>query len=149
MIVRPARRRTAAVAVEAAVVLPPLLMLLLGLMEFCRYQMLRHIVESGAREGARFVAVGSQCRSPAEIEQKVLSHFAAQRLDGLTVRAYRADAAGNEAGGYAMAADGAAIAVRVQGRFRPMLPSLGLFPESIPLSACSVVRNEVRPRTPH
>ena len=66
---QPARRRGAAL-VEAAIVLPLFLMVILGIVEFGRAMMVGQLVTNGAREGARrAILYGSE-------EPEVRSHVA-------------------------------------------------------------------------
>src|SRR5206468_465618 len=63
--------RRAAVAVEAAVVLLPFMIFVVGLLEYCHYQLTRHVVQSAAREGARRAVVSGQSATTADIEAAV------------------------------------------------------------------------------
>src|SRR2546423_4690431 len=52
----PSRSRRAAGVVEAALVLPLMLLFLLGIFEYCRFVFLVQVCENAAREGARYAA---------------------------------------------------------------------------------------------
>jgi Flp pilus assembly protein TadG len=143
---RSKHRRGGAVAVEAAVILFPLLIFLFGMIEYCRYQFHRHMVQNAAREGARRAVVAARSATTEDIEAAIHLLFAATHPpEGLTVRVYRSDAQGMELGNWRTAQEGATVAVRVDGSFRTVIPLFGMFPSTIPITACAVMQNEVRP----
>ena len=80
----PRSRRRAAAIVELAVVLPLLLTVILGIVEFGRAMMVSNLLTSAAREGAREAALPD--RNDAEVKPVVVN-----RLTGAGVPATAAD----------------------------------------------------------
>ncbi len=66
------RKRCGAVLVEAAVVLPILLMLVLGIVEFGRGMMVVQLLTNGAREGARRAVLDGSTNNTVENHVKLL-----------------------------------------------------------------------------
>ena len=64
------KRRTGAVLVEAAVVLPILLILVLGIIEFGRGMMVVQLLTNGAREGARAGILNGSSNASVEAHLK-------------------------------------------------------------------------------
>ena len=90
---RSRRRRIGAAAVEAAVVLPVLLYLMLGLWEVGRLVWVRTILDNSVREGARIAAGGTYAGEPVTVvivQQQVKDYltaigFPAAAVNGATV----------------------------------------------------------------
>lgn len=80
--------RRAAAAVEFAIVLPLLVLLLFGIWEVGRMVQAQQLVSNAAREGARAASTGA--RSLSEVEEVVRRYLAAGGLNttGFTVRVH-------------------------------------------------------------
>lgn len=141
------RSRRGAALVETAVILSLLLTLLLGILEFGRVVMLRHVITSAAREGARLAVVGT-ASSPQITTQGIRDHInqflAGCSLRNLEVSIYQADpASGVELGSWDQADYGEAIAVKVEGDYSPVLPTtLGILPDPFHMEAVAMMRSE-------
>jgi Flp pilus assembly protein TadG len=85
---RSGHRRIGAAAVEAAVVLPVLLYLMLGLWEVGRLVWIRTILDNSVREGARIAAGGTYDGQPvtvAMVQQQVKDYLTAVGLPSAAV----------------------------------------------------------------
>ncbi|MFL5339653.1 MAG: TadE/TadG family type IV pilus assembly protein [Gemmataceae bacterium] len=147
-------RRSGATVVETAVVLLMVTILVMAIFEYGRVMMVREIVDNAAREGARQAVAGSSVYSTAQIQQIVFDRLAGQRL--LTnagqplapsdIQVYWA----NPANGQPMSPDstwtnapfGQTIAVKVPARFKPMLPTFGFLPTTIPMTSMAMAQTE-------
>jgi Flp pilus assembly protein TadG len=154
------RSRQGATIVEAAVVLSALVVLLLGILEYGRFVMVKHLVDNAAREGARLAVAANvhdtnsfNYQTTATIQSRVLAALAGQNqaLSGLTVQVYEADASGNNIGVWTAATYGQNIAVQVDATYNPMLPGLsmpfyhtrvGILPASVPVHTKTVMQTE-------
>jgi Flp pilus assembly protein TadG len=76
---RPVRSRPGQGLVEFALLLPILLLLIMGILEFARAWNVRHVVTDAAREGARNLVVRDM--TAAEVEALVSARIAAAGLD--------------------------------------------------------------------
>jgi len=128
-------RRPAATMVEAALVLSGLILLLLGLTEYGRFVMIKHLVDNAAREGARLAVAANTTntnsfdyQTTTTVQNRVLTALAGQQaaLSGLTVQVYAADANGNSLGSWTSATAGQNIAVQIDATYVPMLPGLSM-----------------------
>lgn len=122
----PRTRRRGRTAVEAAIIIGLLFMLLLGVCEYGRLIMLRHLMENAAREGARFAVVSTGASAgvtTAQIQSYAIGYLAGQSCTGLTVQVYQADpATGANVGAWTGAPFGAGIAVQIDLDFNPVVP---------------------------
>jgi Flp pilus assembly protein TadG len=133
------------VIVEAALVLPLFLMLVIGIMEFCRYLMVKNLAEHAAREGARFAVVHTYDKTAADVQAWVNSRLAGQQghLSGLSIQVFKADpATGSNLGEWTDARFGDCIMVQVTGTFRPAVPNLLRLGSTIPMTARAMMRSE-------
>jgi Flp pilus assembly protein TadG len=80
--VRSRSRRHAAVAVEMAVVLPLLLMVILGIVEFGRAMMVSNLMTAAAREGAREAALPD--RNDSEVKAVVVNRLTSTGIAATT-----------------------------------------------------------------
>ena len=128
------RRRPAGTVVEAALVLSGLIFLLLGLVEYGRFVMVKHLVDNAARRSA--AGGGSQHDRHQQLrlpDRDDHSKSGAKctgrptgRLSGLTIQVYAADANGNSLGAWTSATAGENIAVQIDATYTPMLPGLSM-----------------------
>lgn len=124
--------RSGIAAVEFAVTLPLLLLLLAG------------VWNDAAREGARSAVVRQSTMTTAQIQGVVQSYPSGQdvQVQGLNIQVYQVDpVTGNNLGAWSNAGFGQAIAVQLNGTYNPMLPSL-LHMNSVPLQARAVMYSE-------
>lgn len=115
-------RRRGATVVEFAVVAGVLLPLIFAMLEYCRYVMVRQLMENAAREGARFAVVHTNDKTTDDVIQQVEAVMAGQQqnLTNWSIQVYRTDASGANLGDWTDAAFGEAIAVQINGEFHPV-----------------------------
>jgi Flp pilus assembly protein TadG len=140
------RRRRGATLVETAIVLGAFLLFLLGVFEFSRLLLVRHLVDSAAREGARLAVVSTSSFNLAAIENEVRSRLAGQVSDPI-IEVYKVDpTTGANLGNWSSAGYGEYIAVRVTVTYHWMLPtfwnSQGMSATSTTLTGLSIMASE-------
>jgi Flp pilus assembly protein TadG len=146
-----ARRRAGAVAVETALVIGTLLLLLFAIFEYGRFVMIRHLVDNAARQGAR-VAVSAivndansfNYQTTATVQAAVTNALAGQdvALTGLTTQVYLADAQGNNIGTWTNARFAQNVAVQVSATYTPLFANLGFLPTNVPVTATAMMQSE-------
>jgi hypothetical protein len=145
----PARRpgsggdRRGATAVETAIVLNLALLMVLGLFECARLLMVRHLIDNAARAAARVASSGTYDRTEQQVRDVAERMLVGERFDGPPrIRIFRSDVNGNEIGPWTDAAFGEGIAVQIEVDYQTLVPTLGILPSPIPLSARSIMRSE-------
>ena len=145
------KRRRGAVLVEAAVVLPLLLLFILGIMEYGRYLMTMHIFQNAAREGAAYAAKHTSPvvlsgvtygNTTSDVTNVINSRLAGQRLGDQSVSVYLSDSLGNNQGTWSDAAAGQFVCVQISGTYKFAAPSLLSFPASMSATFKAVKRSE-------
>ncbi len=142
---KPSRR--GAHIVEAALVLPILLLLIIGVMEYCRFIFLLQVAENAAREGARYAVVRTgDGTTLANIKTQVDNAMAGRQseLAGYTVTVdnVNPDTGAVQAGTWSDAPFGGAIRVRVTGTYTFIVPSLLKLPSTLSISVNSMMSSE-------
>jgi len=126
-------RRRGASVVEAAIVLPLCLVLLLGLVDFGRLIMMRQLLANAARAGARLAVANTTTLATTDIQNCVTSDLAGQALGSMNIQVYQVDpSTGANLGAWTAAPLGSYIAVEIDGNFQPICPGIGLLPSSMP-----------------
>ncbi len=137
--------------VEAAVILSSLIILLLAIMEYGRFIMIKQVVDSATREGAHLTLSADGSDSTNYSYQTTSSIQAAVKnamggldatLSGVSIQVYLADSSGNNIGSWTSAQDGQTIAVEVTGTYTPTFPSLGFLPSTITVHSKCMMRSE-------
>jgi Flp pilus assembly protein TadG len=140
----PRARRRGASLVEAALLLPMILLFLFSIFEYGRYLMVLHVANNAAREGARYAVAHTgdgttKTQVLAVVDQRMASNDA--NLQGYARDVFTVDPAGvyNSTTGAAIypptisqlsgsnwndARYGSPIAVQITGTYQPVLPSL-------------------------
>lgn len=145
------RQRTGAVVVEAAIVLPLVLLFILGVMEYGRYLMTMHIFQNAAREGAAYAAkhtspivIGGVVygNATSDVTNVVASRLAGQQLVSQTVSVYRSDSVGNNLGTWTDAQAGQFVSVEISGTYQFAAPRLLKLPSSMSTRFKAVKRSE-------
>lgn len=155
------RKRIAATAVEFAVVAPVLLFLLLGIFEFCRFLMVKQLVENATREGARHAIARTDTlqtnATVASIQAQVMNYLsqAGFNLKNKVIRVYKSNQAGepldlngNVVSSVAQAASwdqtrfGEYICVTLDGDFEPIVPSFLSLAPTLKVNAVVVMCSE-------
>ncbi|MGD9723026.1 MAG: TadE/TadG family type IV pilus assembly protein [Pirellulales bacterium] len=148
---RIAQRRRGGAIVEAALVLPLVLMFLFGIMEYGRYVMMRQILTNAAREGARYAQIHTQPltvngttsgNATSDVQAVINKALAGQSLSGQTVSIYAADSQGNNVGTWTNAQVGQSVAVQISGNYPVIVSTLLRLPLTLPVTARAVMRSE-------
>ena len=146
----PARRR-GAVLVEAALVLPVVIMFLFGILEYGRYLMTLQVMTNAAREGARFalahtqpVTVGGTTygNATSDVSTVVNKALAGQALSSQNVQIYASDSLGNNIGSWNTAQAGDLVCVRITGNYQSVITGMLFLPSTIPVAAQAAMRSE-------
>jgi len=153
------RRRAGAAAVEAALVLPMVLLVLFGILEYGRLLALRQICNNAAKEGARFAVVRVVDAETTDLEVKsevhrLLAGFEDQFTsfdpnDNIRIFLFDPDDPEDRSVSWKDAGFGEYIAVEIEGTFDsavsglhvPGVGEVGLL-GSIPVRARSVMFSE-------
>ncbi len=131
---RRARRRGATV-VEAAIVLPLCLTLILNIVDFGRLLMMGHLLNNAVRSGARLAVTGTGSLATSDIQNQVTNCLAGASLANMTIQVYQADpASGANLGTWTNTPLGSYIAVEIDGNFQPIVPVLSLIPNPVPMT---------------
>jgi Flp pilus assembly protein TadG len=139
------KRRGGSVAVEAGIILPIFLMILLGIFEYSRFVMVRNLVDNAAREGARYAVVHTYDLSTSQIQSYTQGKLAGQdgQLSGLKIQVFKADpATGSSLDVWTNAAFGDWIMVQITGTYSPAVPRLLMMSNSIAVKAQAMMRCE-------
>jgi Flp pilus assembly protein TadG len=144
-------RRLGAAAVEFAFVAPILFMLLLGILEYCRFLMTVQLMNNAAREGARYTVVNTTAAlTTASIQTYVDNYMAGQGTAQLVnytpssnITVYQADPnTGANVGNWQNAGWGAPIGVTITGTYNPVVPGILYLTGSIPVQATCIMYSE-------
>lgn len=144
-------RRHGAVVVEAAIVLPLMLMFLLGIMEFGRYFMTVQLFNNAVREGAEYavkhtdpVVLGGTTYGNAttDVTNVVTSFLAGQTLTSQSTQVYLSDSLGNNIGTWTNATAGQYVCVQITGTYKFALTSFLKLPSTVSLTFRAVMRSE-------
>jgi len=137
--------RQAAVLVEMAAVIIVFVMLLFGILEYCRFIFMRQLIVNAGREGARYAALHTLNDTVAtDTEAKVRARMGGMddKLSNFTVQLYAADADGNNIGDATDAEFGEYIAVEIECDYDPILPILLFMQDRIHLSSKTLMYSE-------
>lgn len=146
--------RRGATTVEAAVLLPLVLLVLIGILEYGRYVMTLQILTNAAREGAHYALAHTEPvtiqgttygNSTADVVNQVTRFSGGQKLAAQTVQVFKTDV--NlpnlpNLGSWNDAAAGEGICVRISGTYHFIVPSLLYLPSTRTVSIQSVMRSE-------
>lgn len=142
------RSRSGSTVVEAALVLPLMLLFLFGIMEYGRYILCLQVVTNAAREGCRYAVTHTQPvtlngsttgNATSNVVNTVTNFLAGQQLSSQNIQVYQSDSMGNNIGAWTNATPGQYVCVQVTGNFQVIVPVLLNFPSSVPMTAQSVM----------
>lgn len=145
------RQRRGAVLVEAAIVLPLVLLFFFGIFEYGRYLMTLHLCNNAARAGAAYAARHgtpivlegtAYGNATSDVINVVNSCLPGQLLDGQSILVYLSDSRGNNSGNWTDAQAGQYVCVEISGTHRFMVPQLLFLPTSVAASFKAVKRSE-------
>lgn len=143
--------RRGATVMEAALVLPIVLIFLLGILEYGRYVMTLQVLTNAAREGARYALAHTEPvtlqgvtygNATSDVQTIVNNACAGQQLTGHTVQVYESDALGNNLGVWTNASSGEPICVRISGTYNFLIPGMLYLPNSCTITSQAVIRSE-------
>ncbi|AGA31524.1 TadE/TadG family type IV pilus assembly protein [Singulisphaera acidiphila] len=147
---RPTQRRGAAL-VEAAIIIPLFLMILLGIFEYSRFILVRNLADHAAREGVRQAIVHTYDKTTADIQTLVRSKLAGQDgqlSDGNpSIQVLKANPT-NDVRTAVWTTDwnnarfGDWVMVQIKGTYRPVVPSILLMNNTIQVEAQAMMRCE-------
>jgi Flp pilus assembly protein TadG len=145
------RRRRGAAVVEAALVLPLVIIFLLGILEYGRYVMTLQVLTNAAREGAHYALSHTEPvtiqgvtygNANSDVIDVVNQFSAGQSLTGQSIQVYASDTFGNNLGPWTNAAAGESICVRISGTHTFLIPQMLYLPASMPVATQAVMRSE-------
>ena len=140
--------RRASAIVETALVLPLMLLLLFGIMEYGRYVLSLQVVTNAAREGCRYAVTHTQPvtlggattgNATSDVTNTVSNFLIGQQLSSQSIQVYLSDSQGNNIGAWNGATPGQYVCVQITGNFQITVPRLLSFPSSIAVQAKSVM----------
>lgn len=139
--------RAGRTAVEAAIVINVLLVLILAVYEYGRLIMVKQLADNAAREGARLAVVSTNPNSgvtTSQIQTTVTGFLGGQAVNNLNVQVYQADSTtGNNVGAWNATPFGSNIAVQVDLDYVPVVPvQFGITPAALHITAKSTMRCE-------
>lgn len=143
------KSRRAAVVVETAMVMTPLVLLLFSIFEYGRFLMVRQLLNHAAREGCRYAAVNNTSSTLlTDVTTTVTTQMcgsATRDLTGFTVAISAVDAGGTDTAAWTSSSNQSAaitailpgdpIAVKVTGTMTTMFPTLHFLPLSISMTS--------------
>jgi len=139
------KRRRGAAMVETAAVLSIFLMLLFGVMEYCRLIFIRQLIENASREGARFAVVNTSDPNLVADTQATATRVMGGMNNGLqnyTVSVYQADSNGNNIGPASSAQFSQYICVQIDGDYIPIAPLLLLLGNNLHFTQKTMMYSE-------
>lgn len=148
---RAKRPRRGASVVEAALVLPIVLLFLMGILEYGRYVMMMQVLTNAAREGAHYALIHTEPftlqgvtygNATSDVQAIVNNACAGQQLTGQTIQVYKSDVAGNSTGVWTSAASGESVCVKISGTYHFMIPEMLSLPSSKAITAQAIMRSE-------
>lgn len=141
-------RRRAATIVEAALVLPIMLLLLFGLFEYCRFIFLLQVAENAAREGARYAVVHTgDGTTTTDVQNTVRSRMFGRdiELSGMQITVDNVDPSTGALipnTTWTDAPFAGAVRVRITGTYSPILPGFLKRQSAIPITVTCAMSSE-------
>jgi Flp pilus assembly protein TadG len=146
--------RRGATVVETAFVLSIALILTFAIYDYGRYFMLSQLVSNAAREGARQAVATTNTQNTAAIQNTVIQYLANQNFTDASGNPFSASDVVvlqvNPATGAPTTPDsnwydagfGSSIMVQVNATFKPLFPTFGFLPATVPLQGTAVMSSE-------
>jgi len=131
--------------VETAAVLSIFLIILFGVMEYCRMIFLRQLIENATREGARFAVVNTSDQNLVADTQANVNRVMGgmnKNLKNYAVTVFLADASGNNIGAASSAQFGQYICVQIDADYNPIGPFLLFLPSKLHLTQKTMMYSE-------
>ena len=145
MLITKRNPRRGAHVVEFAAVVCVFLLLLFGILEYCRFVYVRQIMVNAAREGARYAVVNVD-DTTIDTDTK---NYVKQKMVGLDAKLknyvcdiYEADANGAKLGAAANAGFGEYVVVQIDADYEPVLPAFLFMGKTIKLRSKALMFSE-------
>ncbi|MCE9544506.1 MAG: pilus assembly protein [Planctomycetia bacterium] len=144
-------RRSGAVTVEAALVLPILLIFILGTFEYGRYYMTVHLFTNAANVGAAYAAKHSSPivisgttygSATSDVTNVVNQYLVGRSLTGQSITVFNSSSTGTNTGAWSGTEAGKYVCVQISGTYQFIVPALLGLPASTTLSFQSARRSE-------
>jgi Flp pilus assembly protein TadG len=139
------RRRWGSALVETAAVAAVFLLILMGVMEYCRFVFFLQLSENGAREGARFAVVNTQDQNLVADTQAVVNQYMnnmGKNMQNFTIQVYEADSAGNNIDVPQNASFGQYIVVQIDYDYVTIAPTLMFLGKTVHVTTKSFMCSE-------
>jgi Flp pilus assembly protein TadG len=137
--------RSGSALVETTAVIIVFLLLLFGVLEYCRFIFLRQLIDNAAREGARYAVVNTTDLNIVNDATAVVNARMAgfsNAVKNWTVQVYWSDSNGNNIGSPTNAQFGQYIAVQIDCDYNPIVPSLLMMNQTMHLTAKAMMYSE-------
>jgi Flp pilus assembly protein TadG len=111
-------QRCGTALVETAAIISVFLLLLFGVLEYCRFLYVRQLIANAAREGARYAVVNTMSANiEAETRQRVLAYMGGVdgKVKSFLVQVYHGDATGNKVYAYDASASNPTYGIQSDG----------------------------------
>jgi Flp pilus assembly protein TadG len=131
--------------VETAAVIVIFLLLIFGILEYCRIIFVRQLLENATREGARFAVVNTNDTNLVADTQQVVTNAMGgmdSKVQNFTISVYAADSSGNNLGPPQTALFGNYIGVEIDCDYNPILPSFLFLGNSLHLVQKTIMYSE-------
>jgi Flp pilus assembly protein TadG len=136
--------------VEAALVLPVLLLVLFGIFEYARFVFTVQLLNNAAREGARYAVVNLNNATTAQVQAYVDNYLVGQGVQLANYSAtsnisiFQADpvTGKDNSGGWQNAGFGKPVGVQITGTYTPLLGKMLFMGNSISLTATCIMYSE-------
>lgn len=136
------KTRRGATLVEMSIVLMLAMTVIMAILEYGRYIMVRQLVDNAARSGARMAAVSTNNQNLSPVTSLVNQQLAGQ-VSNHTTDVYWCDGStGASKGTWYLAPYGEGIAVKVTTSYTPMVPTFGILPSPMTITSTSIMRSE-------
>lgn len=135
--------RRGAAAVEAAVAMFPICLFIFAVIEYARYQSVRHSLNNAAHQGCRSAVVGKRSLTTSDVQELVRTRLEGHRLKNVEIAVYAASAAGEAAEDWHACRFGDRVGVRITTTYEALFPSFGMLPTSAQLTCRASMINEV------
>jgi Flp pilus assembly protein TadG len=126
------RRRSGAVTVEAALVLPIVFLMFLGILEYGRFLLMKHVFSNAASVGAAYASKHTSQMvidgvtygaTTTDVTNAVNKALAGQQLVNQTVNVYESDVTGTQnLGAYTNTGNGSYVCVQITGQYQFTVP---------------------------
>jgi hypothetical protein len=131
-------RRSAATVVEMAAIISVFVLILFGIVEYCRLIWFQQLMINASREGARYAVVHSaddNCVAASQARSREAMSAAYDQGSNYEINVFKADDAGNNTGIPYDAKFGEVIMVEMECDYHPLLPNLLMMDATIRLKA--------------